>query len=137
MMVSSIATKERQVQLDLLLSKNPHYQLSPEELVRRTLQSGEGELSDTGALIVNTGAFTGRSPKDKFIVKDNITTDTVDWNNFNIPISTEHFRKIYEGMVEYLESIPELYVRDCYACADPRYRLKIRVINEKPWDTAD
>ena len=133
MMVSSIATKERQVRLDLLLSKNPHYQLSPEELVRRTLQSGEGELSDTGALIVNTGAFTGRSPKDKFIVKDNITTDTVDWNNFNIPISTEHFRKIYEGMVEYLESIPELYVRDCYACADPRYRLKIRVINEKPW----
>ena len=78
MMVSSIATKERQVQLDLLLSKNPHYQLSPEELVRRTLQSGEGELSDTGALIVNTGAFTGRSPKDKFIVKDNITTDTAD-----------------------------------------------------------
>jgi phosphoenolpyruvate carboxykinase (ATP) len=133
MMVSSIATKDRQVRLDLLLSKNPHYQLTPEELVRHTLKSGEGELSDTGALIINTGEFTGRSPKDKFIVKDNITADTVDWNNFNIPISAEHFRKIYEHMVEYLESMPELYIRDCFACADPCYRIKLRVINEKPW----
>jgi phosphoenolpyruvate carboxykinase (ATP) len=133
MTVSSIATKDRQVRLDLLLSKNPYYQLSPDELVRHTLQLGEGELSDTGALIINTGEFTGRSPKDKFIVTDNITANTVDWNNFNIPISAEHFRKIYDNMVEYLESIPQLYVRDCFASADPRYRLKLRVINEKPW----
>jgi phosphoenolpyruvate carboxykinase (ATP) len=133
MTVSSIATKDRQVRLDLLLSKNPHYQLSPEQLVCHTLERGEGELSDTGALIINTGEFTGRSPKDKFIVKDSITADTVDWNSFNIPISTEHFKKIYECMVEYLESLPQLYIRDCFACADQRYRIKLRVINEKPW----
>jgi phosphoenolpyruvate carboxykinase (ATP) len=133
MTVSSIATTDRQVRLDLLLSKSPHYQLSPDELVCHTLKMGEGELSDTGALIIHTGEFTGRSPKDKFIVKDSITADTVDWNNFNIPISTEYFRKIYEKMVEYLESIPQLYIRDCFACADPRFRMKLRVINEKPW----
>jgi phosphoenolpyruvate carboxykinase (ATP) len=133
MTASSIATKDRQVRLDLLLSKNPHYQLSPDELVSHTLKIGEGELSDTGALLIHTGEFTGRSPKDKFIVKDNITADTVDWNNFNIPVSTEYFRKIYEKMVEYLESIPQLYIRDCFACADPRFRMKLRVINEKPW----
>ena len=133
MTVSSIATRDRQVRLDLLLSKHPHYQLSPDELIRHTLEMGEGELSDTGALIIHTGEFTGRSPKDKFIVKDNITADTVDWNNFNLPISAEHFRKIYDKMVEYLESIPKLYIRDCFACADPRYRMNLRVINEKPW----
>ena len=133
MTASSIATKDRQVRLDLLLSKKPHYQLSPDELVSHTLKMGEGELSDTGALIIHTGEFTGRSPKDKFIVRDNITADTVDWNNFNIPISTEYFRKIYEKMVEYLESIPQLYIRDCFACADPRFRMNLRVINEKPW----
>src|SRR5690348_2439714 len=96
MTVSTIATKDRQVRLDLLLSKKPYYQLSPDELVRHTLKMDEGELSDTGALIINTGEFTGRSPKDRFIVMDSITADTVDWNNFNIPISTDHFKKIYD-----------------------------------------
>ena len=133
MMVSSIATKERQVRVGLLLPKLQHYQLTPDELMQQTLVMGEGELSDKGALIIHTGEFTGRSPKDKFIVKDNFTVDKIDWNNFNIAIDTEHFDKIYERMVEYLEKIPELWVRDCYACADPRYRLNVRVINEKPW----
>ena len=102
MTVSTIATKDKQVRMDLLLSKQTHYQLSADELVNHTLKMGEGELSDTGALIVNTGEFTGRSPKDRFIVKDNSTASTVDWNNFNLPISAEHFRKIYDRMVEYL-----------------------------------
>lgn len=133
MTVSPIIIKDRQVRLDLLLSKHLHYQLSPEELVRHTLEMREGELSDTEALVIKTGEFTGRSPKDRFIVKDSITADTVDWNNFNIPISPQQFSKIYEHMVEYLESLPHVYTRDCYACADPRYRIHLRVINEKPW----
>ena len=52
---------------------------------------GEGVLNDTGALVINTGEFTGRSPKDKFIVKDEITADTVHWNEFNIPIEEKYF----------------------------------------------
>ena len=133
MMVSTIASEDRQVRLDLLLSKNPYYQLSPRELVKHTLERGEGELSDSGALVITTGEFTGRSPKDKFIVKDCITTGTVDWNNFNIPIDSEYFNKIFERMSDYMEKLPHLWIRDCIACADPRYKLNIRVINEKPW----
>ncbi|MFM2338371.1 MAG: hypothetical protein RL115_1564 [Bacteroidota bacterium] len=111
-----------------------HYQRTPEELVQDTLRIGEGELNDTGALVIKTGTFTGRSPKDKYIVKDDITSHTVNWNEFNIGIAPTYFDKIFETVTAYLHSLPELWVRDCYACADPRYRLNIRVINQKPWN---
>jgi phosphoenolpyruvate carboxykinase (ATP) len=90
-------------------------------------------LNDTGALVIQTGAFTGRSPKDKFTVKDEITADTVNWNDFNLPIEPKYFDIVYQKMLDYLNNLPELWVRDCYACADPRYRLNIRIVNEKPW----
>jgi phosphoenolpyruvate carboxykinase (ATP) len=117
----------------LKLSENIHYQLSPEELVQDTLRLGEGVLNDTGALVICTGEFTGRSPKDKFTVKDEITADTVHWNEFNIPMEEKNYQLIFKKMMEYVEQLPEIWVRDCYACADPRFRLNIRVINEKPW----
>ena len=62
-------------------TNNMHYQLAPEELIEDCVCSGEGLLSNTGALVINTGEFTGRSPKDKFIVKDSTTQDAVFWNN--------------------------------------------------------
>lgn len=108
------------------------YQLTPEELVQDTLRREEGVLNDTGALVINTGEFTGRSPKDKFIVKDEFSTDTVHWNEFNQPIDPKYYHVIYDKVITYLEKLPELWVRDCYACADPRYRINIRVVNEKP-----
>lgn len=111
-----------------------HYQSTPEELVQDSLRIGEGVLNDTGALVIRTGEFTGRSPKDKFIVKDTITADSVHWNEFNLPIETHYFDIIHKKILDYLGNLPELWVRDCYACADPRYRLNIRVLNEKPWN---
>lgn len=111
-----------------------HYQLTPEELVQDTIRTGEGVLNDTGALVIQTGEFTGRSPKDKFIVKDEYTADSVHWNDFNIPIEPKYFDIVFKKMTEYLDTLPEMWVRDCYACADPRYRLNIRVVNEKPWN---
>jgi len=114
-------------------SEKIHYQLKPEELVSDTLSIGEGVLNDTGALIINTGEFTGRSPKDKFIVRDEITDETINWNEFNIPISPRYFDIIYERVMDYLNERPDLWIRDCYACADSCYRLNIRVITEKPW----
>ena len=117
----------------LKFSENVHYQTSPGDLVLDTLRLGEGSLSNTGALVINTGEFTGRSPKDKFTVRDEVTDQTVHWNEFNIPIEEKYYQVIYKKMIDYLDKLPELWVRDCYACADQRYRLDIRVVTEKPW----
>ncbi len=108
-----------------------HYQLRPETLSKQTVDRGEGVLSEKGALVIQTGEFTGRSPKDKFIVKDDITKDSVNWNNFNLPIEEKVFDNLYNKLVSYLDD-KEIWVRDSYACADPKYRLNIRVINETP-----
>ncbi|HNE45455.1 MAG TPA: phosphoenolpyruvate carboxykinase (ATP) [Chitinophagales bacterium] len=108
------------------------WNLSPAELVEHTLQRGMGVMADSGALVVDTGKFRGRAPKDKFTVKDAKTTDTVDWNNFNIPTDNATFDKLYAKVLAYL-SDKDIWVRDNYACADPKYRINIRVINEYPW----
>lgn len=109
-----------------------HYQLPPETLTEQTVNRGEGELNDTGALVIKTGEFTGRSPKDKFIVRDAITADTVHWNEFNQPIDEKYFDILHEKITTYL-STKTLWVRDGYVCADPAYRLNVRVVNENPW----
>lgn len=119
--------------LDLADVRTIHYQATPEELVKDTLRLGEGVLNDTGALVVNTGEFTGRSPKDKFIVKDEITASTVHWNDVNQPLEEKYFTIIHRQILDYLNTRSELWIRDAYACADPRYRLNIRVVNENPW----
>ncbi len=116
----------------LKTTSNIHYQLSADELTSQTVVLNQGQLCDKGALVINTGEFSGRSPDDKFIVKDAITENTIDWNNFNIPIKPEYFDMLYTKMMAYLEN-KEIWVRDCYACADPAYRLNIRVVNENPW----
>jgi phosphoenolpyruvate carboxykinase (ATP) len=89
-------------------------------------------VSSSGALAVNTGEFTGRSPKDRFIVKDEVTKDLVWWGDINIPFDPDAFQSLYEKVTAYLSN-KELYVRDSYACADENYKLNIRVINEYPW----
>jgi len=110
-----------------------HYQSTPDELVQDTLRLGEGVLNDSGALVIATGEFTGRSPLDKFTIKDETTEDTVNWNNFNIPMEDKYFHIIQKKIIDYLGAQKEIWVRDCYACADPRYRINIRVATEKPW----
>ncbi|MEP6682041.1 MAG: phosphoenolpyruvate carboxykinase (ATP) [Parafilimonas sp.] len=122
-------------QLKQLGINNPNinYQFAADELTEQTLQRNEGKLNDTGALCIETGAFTGRSPKDKFIVKDAVTQDTVDWNNFNLPIEEEYFLKLKTKLINFLDQQKEIWVRDCYACSDANYRLNIRVLNENPW----
>lgn len=128
-----VIPRKNLVNLGLKNTENIHYQLSPEELAQDSIRIGEAVLNDTGALVIRTGEFTGRSPKDKLTVKDETTADSVHWNDFNIPIEPKYFDIIHKKVMDYLDQLPEMWVRDCYACADPRYRLNIRVINEKPW----
>ncbi|MHA7863127.1 phosphoenolpyruvate carboxykinase (ATP) [Flagellimonas marinaquae] len=111
---------------------NVNYQLSPDELHNITIEKGMGQEASSGALAVNTGEFTGRSPMDRFIVKDDITSDKVWWGNINIPFESDKFDQLYDKVIAYLNT-KELYVRDSYACADADYKLNIRVINEYPW----
>lgn len=111
---------------------NINYQLSPNDLHDITLKKDMGAESSLGAIAVNTGEFTGRSPQDRFIVKDAITEDKIWWGNINIPFEPKAFDKLYDKVIDYLND-KELFVRDAYACADPQYKLNIRVINEYPW----
>ncbi|MGN6495291.1 MAG: phosphoenolpyruvate carboxykinase (ATP) [Agriterribacter sp.] len=110
-----------------------HYQLSPAELVQQTLALKQGTLNDTGALCVHTGKFTGRSPKDRFIVMDAITRSAVDWGEVNIPFDANAFDSLYEKVCAYLSKRKEIWVRDSACCADNCYRFNIRVITETPW----
>ncbi|MCH9660105.1 MAG: phosphoenolpyruvate carboxykinase (ATP), partial [Bacteroidetes bacterium] len=109
-----------------------NYQLTSQQLHDETLAKGQGKEANSGALAVNTGEFTGRSPKDRFIVKDEITEDRVWWGDINIPFDADKFDALYERVTQYLEN-KEVYVRDSYACADMDYKLNIRVVNEYPW----
>ena len=109
-----------------------HYQLSSSALHQKTEGNGMGKTASSGALAVHTGEFTGRSPMDRFIVKDEITEEKIWWGDINIPFESEAFDLLYDKVISYLND-KELFVRDAYACADQDYRLNIRVVNEYPW----
>lgn len=115
-----------------ITSTDINYQLSPSELHKITLEKDMGKEASSGALAINTGEFTGRSPMDRFIVKDDVTADKVWWGDINIPFAPDKFDALYDKVIDYLNE-KELYVRDAYACADKDYKLNIRVINEYPW----
>ncbi len=109
-----------------------HWNLTPEQLTQTALDLGQGRLSDTGALVINTGEFTGRSPKDRFIVCDEKTEESVWWGDINIKFTPENFDKLHAKINDYLAG-KEVYIRDAYACADDNYRLNLRVVTEFPW----
>lgn len=110
----------------------PLWNLEPQVLEQMAIDQGLAVRSASGAIAINTGEFTGRSPKDRFIVRDEITEDSVWWGDINIPFAPEHFDGLTKKVTDYLSG-KQLYVRDVYACADDRYRQKIRVITELPW----
>ncbi|MCG8388074.1 MAG: phosphoenolpyruvate carboxykinase (ATP) [Cytophagales bacterium] len=113
-------------------AKTVYWNQSPAQLVEHALAKGEGSLADNGAICCDTGKFTGRSPKDRFIVEDAKTKDSVWWGDINIPIAEDKFDQLYQKMVKNLEG-KDLFVRDAYAGADKTYRLNLRVINTLAW----
>lgn len=110
-----------------------NYNLSPAELVEAALKRGEGVLADSGALAADTGEFTGRSPKDKFCVKDAKTENTVWWGDVNQPFDGDKFEKLLNKVIDHLEG-KEIFARDAYACADSNYRLTIKVFTETAYN---
>ncbi len=106
--------------------------LSVQELIAHSLAKGEGVLAKNGALTVVTGKRTGRSPKDRFIVKDSLTTNEIDWGAVNQPIANVHFEALWQRALDYLQDKP-VYQSHLAVGADPAYQLPLTVITEYAW----
>jgi len=115
--------------LGIVSPKAVYRNLEPAQLTEFAIKRGEGKLSATGALVVTTGKYTGRSPKDKFIVDTDGVHNEIAWGKVNVPISREKFNSIKNQMIEYLNG-KEVFIFDGYAGADKTYTQKFRVINE-------
>ena len=124
--------KKSLADLDITTSRNIFWNLHPAEIIEHALVNKEGVLTDSGALMVDTGTFTGRSPKDRFIVKDSKTANTVWWGDINIPFDEDKFESLYSKMTQFLKN-KNLYVREAFAGADVQYRLKLKIINTLAW----
>ncbi|MEX2264605.1 MAG: phosphoenolpyruvate carboxykinase (ATP) [Bryobacteraceae bacterium] len=109
-----------------------YWNLGTAQLLEHAIGHREGMLANNGSFVVRTGQFTGRSPKDKFIVRNETTEGSVNWGPVNQPMSEENFRRLHSKVTAYLEG-RELFVQDCYAGADPEHTLPVRVIAEKAW----
>ena len=109
--------------------KAVHRNWTPAQLTEAALRLGEGSLSNTGALVVTTGKYTGRSPKDKFIVDTESIHNDIAWGKVNRPISREKFNAIKGKIASYLQN-REIFIFDGFAGADKTYTQKFRVINE-------
>ena len=133
-MKESVAISKNDLKKYGLRDTNAHWNLTPQELQQITVDKKMGRETKNGTLAVNTGKFTGRSPQDRFIVKDDYTKDRVWWGNINKPVSPENFDKLQTEVVNYLSG-KELYVRDGYVCADERYKTNIRTVTEFPWSS--
>ena len=110
-----------------------HPNLGTAQLVEHALSNGEGRLAKNGPLVVETGAHTGRSAKDKFIVRDGLTEDTVWWGKVNASMTPEHFAALKQDFVKALDKKDTLYVADLFGGSQPEHRVNVRVINELAW----
>jgi len=110
-----------------------HANLGTAPLVEHALQRGEGRLTKDGALLVDTGRFTGRSVKDKFVVRDATTEETINWGAINQPMSVEHWANLKEDFMAALQNQGELYVADLFGGSQPEYRVNVRVITQMAW----
>ncbi|WP_419795890.1 phosphoenolpyruvate carboxykinase (ATP) [Staphylococcus equorum] len=109
------------------------FQLSTTQLYNKILNNDEGALTELGAINAKTGKYTGRSPKDKFIVNEPSYRDDIDWGNINQPIEEETFLNLYDKVLAHLNKKDELYVFKGYAGSDEDSQLKLTVINELAW----
>ncbi|MBI5243056.1 MAG: phosphoenolpyruvate carboxykinase (ATP) [Elusimicrobia bacterium] len=109
-----------------------YWNLPTSALCEETIFRQEGRLSHMGAVLVDTGKHTARSANDKFIVKEETTSDKIWWGQYNRPFSPEKFNDLYNRLLGFLQG-RDLFVQDCYGGADPDYRLSVRVVTELAW----
>ncbi|MEO5814909.1 MAG: phosphoenolpyruvate carboxykinase (ATP) [Gemmatimonadaceae bacterium] len=113
-----------------------HWNYVAPVLIEHAIRRGEGKLADMGPFVAVTAPHTGRSPNDKFLVRDPESEADVDWGKVNQPITTEHFETLLSDVRTYLDSRDELFVQDLYCGADPKYRLAVRYVSPNAWHMA-
>jgi phosphoenolpyruvate carboxykinase (ATP) len=110
-----------------------HWNLHPALLIETAIRRGEGHLTDHGPFVGITSPHTGRSPKDKFVVRDGASAADVDWGSVNQPLDPQHFSVLLDDVRAYLSAAPDLFVQDLYTGADPAYRLCVRYVTPNAW----
>jgi phosphoenolpyruvate carboxykinase (ATP) len=113
-----------------------HWNLVAPELMKAAARRGEGEFAAMGPFVAVTTPHTGRSPNDKFVVKQAETENDVDWGKVNQPYSTEHYDTLIADVRAYLNDREELFIEDLYCGADPAYRLSVRYVSPNAWHMA-
>ena len=131
-MTTNIISNQTLKFLNISKTKQLFFQLSAEELTHHAIENNEGVLADSGGLACKTGKFTGRSPKDRYIVLDQNTKNTVDWGKVNIAFDESKFDTLHQKMCHFLED-QKVYVRYAIAGADPNQRLNICVLTTSAW----
>ncbi|MFQ5752562.1 MAG: phosphoenolpyruvate carboxykinase (ATP), partial [bacterium] len=111
---------------------NVFWNLSTPALYEYAIRRLEGLMAHLGPLVVRTGHHTGRSPNDKFIVKEQTTEKNIWWGEINRPFDQEKFNNLHRRLLAYLQ-VKDIFIQDCYAGADPEYQISVRVITETAW----
>src|SRR5438067_13080735 len=119
----------------LLTRGRVHWNLGPAALFEAAVRRGEGQVADGGAFAAVTTPHTGRSPNDKFIVREPSTEAEIWWGKVNQPLDPKHYELLYQHTVAHLGSRDELFVRDLFAGADPKYRTQVRFVTPNAWQT--
>ena len=116
---------------------NVYQNMSVESLVADIVSNGEGVIGLKGAVMVDTGIYTGRSPKDKYIVDELSSSDKIWWGDVNKKISNSVFNKLYEKVTNYYNHSDEskTYLFDGFAGADPKYGLNVRILAKRAWQS--
>src|SRR6185503_9404530 len=113
-----------------------HWNLVQAVLLETGVRRKEGELAEMGPFVAVTAPHTGRSPNDKFVVRDASIESDVDWGKVNQPISPDKFDRLLEDVRTYLNARDDLFVQDLYCGADPKYRLSVRYVSPSAWHMA-
>lgn len=130
-MIQESITKNMNLETIGIKNKKSIYSnLSPAQLIEEAIKRNEGILNSKGSLVINTAPFTGRSPKDRFIVKDSVSADTVAWGEINRPFDENKFIALKAKVLKHLED-RDIFIKDCHVGADKRYRITVRAVSEK------
>jgi len=113
-----------------------HWNFIAPELMKAAARRDEGEFAEMGPFVARTTPHTGRSPNDKFVVKESSSENDVDWGTINQPYSPEHYAALLSDVRAYLDNMTELFVEDLYCGADPGYRLSVRYVSPNAWHMA-